>query len=73
MASPALLTVEEVAERLRVTERMVRRLVACGLLAAIRISGRTLRIEEQSLDAYMEAHRVRRVIPSPRRAEAWKS
>lgn len=71
MTTPALLTVAEVAQRLRVTDKLVRRLIARGDLTAIKLSRRTLRVEAASVDAYIDAHRVRRVVVSPRRTEAW--
>ena len=53
-ATPTLLTVAEVAERLRVSTMTVYRLIQRGELAALRI-GRSYRIEPSALDAYLSA------------------
>ncbi len=50
----ALLTVQDVAERLNVSTRTVRRLVAAGRLPCIRI-GRSLRFDPVSVDQVVAA------------------
>lgn len=64
--SAALLTPDEVAERLRVNVRTVRRLVAAGRLPCVRI-GRCLRFEEVALEQLVAASRERSA-PTPRPA-----
>lgn len=49
------LTVKEVAERLRVSHDAITRLINRGRLPASRLSGKTLRISEADLDAFMDA------------------
>lgn len=55
---PRMMTVATVAERLAVTERHVRQLLADGDLPAYRI-GRAVRIPEPALAEYLEARRVK--------------
>lgn len=57
--SLVLLEVFQVANRLRLTERKVYRLIKSGQLPAIRI-GRVLRIDPADLLAFMNANRVSR-------------
>ena len=54
---PALPTVAEVAERLRVSEKTVRRLIAAGLLPAVRLGGpRTaIRVAADELERWLYA------------------
>lgn len=47
-----LLTVEETAERLRVSERTVRRLIGRAELPALRVGGQ-LRVDSGELDAWL--------------------
>jgi excisionase family DNA binding protein len=49
-----LLTVTEVADRLQVSIRTVRRLIASEKIKALRI-GRAIRVSPAALDAYMSA------------------
>ena len=56
-----LLTGEEVAQRLRVTSRFVRRLVAERRIAYVKV-GRRVLFEPSALAAYIEANRV---VPIP--------
>lgn len=66
--SEKLLTVKEVAERLSVGERFVRRLIFENRIAYLKIGGSGpsdrnghIRIEESAVDAYLEASRVQAV------------
>lgn len=52
-----LMTSREVAERLRMTERFVRRLVAERRIAYVKV-GRSVRFEASAVAAYIEAQRV---------------
>ena len=52
MNHPALLTVEQAATRLAVSQRTVRRLVASGQLPAVRL-GRLVRVSPVMLEAYL--------------------
>lgn len=56
-SDPAYLTVEEVADRLRIGHMSVRRLIANGALPAFRF-GRQVRVESSAVEAYIEASRV---------------
>jgi excisionase family DNA binding protein len=60
-----LLTVAEVAEWLRVDPRYVYRLASSGELIRVYI-GRYVRIPANSVEAYIDAHTVEAVKPSPR-------
>ncbi len=64
-----LLTVSEVAEELAIHPKTVRRLVACGELAAVKI-GAAVRVHPADVDAFVDEHRVqgrvRRRDPQPR-------
>lgn len=55
---PRMMTVANVAERLAVTERHIRQLLADGELPAYRI-GRAVRIPEDALAEYLKARRLR--------------
>jgi excisionase family DNA binding protein len=61
-----LLTVNEVAEWLRVEPRYVYRLASSGELIRVYI-GRYVRIPAISVEAYIDAHTVEAVKPAPRR------
>jgi excisionase family DNA binding protein len=50
---PGVMTTEEVAARLRVSERSVQRQIAAGRLRACRI-GRSIRITEKQLEEFLE-------------------
>jgi excisionase family DNA binding protein len=64
-----LLTVSEVAEDLAIHPKTVRRLVARGELAAVKI-GAAVRVHPADVDAFVDEHRVqngeRRREPRPR-------
>lgn len=54
-----LLTVQEVADTLKVSESTVRRLIKSGVLVAYRVGDRgQLRIESKDLEAYVQGQRV---------------
>lgn len=53
-----LLTVEEVAEILRVSPTTVYRRIQAGELPYIKLGHRQVRIKPADLEAYIEAHRV---------------
>lgn len=55
-----MLRVNVVADRLNVTEAYVRQLIRTGKLEAVRISVRGYRVRSSSLDAFLEAGRVRK-------------
>ena len=60
-----LLTIQEVAETMRISEKTVRRLIKRGDLIAYKVGDRgQLRIKEQDLGEYLESQRV-----SPRKRE----
>jgi len=59
MSTEKLLTVNEVAERLNVTVRWVRRAVFEGRLEVIKL-GRLIRVPEQSVEALIAAGRINR-------------
>lgn len=55
-----LLTVQEVADVLKVSESTVRRLIRGGVLVAYKVGDRgQLRVEEADLEDYVGAQRVR--------------
>ena len=62
-----LLTVQEVAEAMRVSEKTVRRLIKRGDLTAYKVGDRgQLRVKEGELERYIEAQRVDvRIIEVP--------
>lgn len=71
--SAEFLTVAEVADRLRVTERFIRRLIASGELEAVRIGSRVVRIRSVEMDALLSpAYRTWKGAPAsqPARHEA---
>lgn len=53
---PELLTYDQVAARLKVSERMVKRLLWAGDLPKTKV-GRHVRVHESDLDAYIERQR----------------
>ena len=53
--SEVYLTYNEVAERLKVSDKKIRELVLSGKLACMSLGYRTVRISESSLDAYMKS------------------
>jgi excisionase family DNA binding protein len=55
-----LLTVQEVADMMKVSEKTVRRLIKRGNLAAYKIGARgQLRVNERDLERYLDARRVK--------------
>lgn len=58
MTVDALLRTREVAERLSVTGRTVRAMIARGDLAAVRV-GRLLRVTPESVEAFLKRRVVR--------------
>lgn len=71
--SAEFLTVAEVADRLRVTERFIRRLIASGELEAVKIGSRVIRIRSAEMDALLSpVHRARKgaTTSQPARQEA---
>ena len=54
MTENEVYTVEEVAERLKVSAATVRRLVASGQIRGVRVGQRKWRIPAASLNAYLE-------------------
>jgi len=58
MDSEKLLTVDEVAEILRVSPSTVYRRIQAGELPAVKLGHRQVRIKREDLDAYIEAHRI---------------
>lgn len=54
--SDKVYTVLEVAARLKISERTVRRFLSAGTLAFVRV-GRNVRIEESEIKAYLDARR----------------
>jgi len=48
-----LLTIEETAARLRLSEKTVRRLVDAGLLPAYRVARRAVRVDENQLEDWI--------------------
>lgn len=54
-----LLTVQEVAETMRISEKTVRRLIKRGDLTAYKVGDRgQLRVKERDLEVYLESQRV---------------
>lgn len=65
-----LLTVQEIAEALKVSEKTVRRLIKRGDLAAYRLGERgQLRVNEDELERYVESQRVKPVAGHKSREE----
>ncbi len=68
-----LLTIAEVAEAMKVSEKTVRRLIKRGDLPAFQLGERgQLRIDENELHRYVESQRVRRetLFVAPSEAES---
>jgi excisionase family DNA binding protein len=53
-----LLTLQDVAERLKVSRRTVEREIAAGRIRIVRV-GRRIRVTTRELEAYIAAQRVR--------------
>jgi excisionase family DNA binding protein len=51
--APKLLTLDEVAERLRLSRRTVERMVAAEPLTAYRVSHRAVRVDEAELETWI--------------------
>lgn len=52
-----LLTIPEVAERLRFHQGHIRRLISAGKLSVVRLSAKALRVAELDLEAFIEKRR----------------
>lgn len=59
-AKPPLLTIREIAELDRCSEKTVRRAIAAGLLEALKVGpgGRLVRIDPAAHEAYRKATRI---------------
>ena len=68
-AAEALMTVDEVAVRHRVTTTTVRRWIKGGKLRALRMSGGTLRITHEDLAAFERQHGTIPVQEDPQSVE----
>lgn len=65
-----LLTLQEVAEALKVSSKTVRRLIKRGELPGYRLGERgQLRVDERELELYVESQRVRAVDLTERQEE----
>ena len=54
-----LLTIQDIGDTLKVSEKTVRRLITSGHLIAYKVGDRgQLRIKQSDLEEYIEAHRV---------------
>jgi excisionase family DNA binding protein len=60
----ALLTVDQAAERLGVTPRFIRRLIAEKRIAYVKLGGWHVRVEDTVLDEFVDAGRVHPQIAS---------
>lgn len=58
MPTLPLLTYPEAADRLRVSTKTLRRLVAAGTIPAVRISVGSVRFDVADLDAYLAARKT---------------
>jgi excisionase family DNA binding protein len=67
-----LLTGDELAQRLRITPRFVRRLVAERRIAYVKV-GRKVLFEQAAVEAYIEANRVVPMTRAQLRAELWRA
>jgi excisionase family DNA binding protein len=66
-----LLTVREVAEAMRVSEKTVRRLIKRGDLTAYKVGDRgQLRVKEVEMERYLEAQRVEVQVTDEELAES---
>lgn len=68
-SSQRLLTVAEVAERLKVHQITVRRYIASGRLRAVRLGGTAVRVREEELERLLAPVRVRTRKAKPSRRE----
>jgi excisionase family DNA binding protein len=66
-----LLTIPEVADAMKVSEKTVRRLIKRGDLPAFKVGDRgQLRVEEAELERYVESQRVRAIdVLAPQKGE----
>jgi excisionase family DNA binding protein len=69
-ASTRLLTLDEVADRLRLSRRTIERMVEAELLIAYRVSRRAVRVDEAELESwiYQDAGRPSSVSAGPQTA-----
>ncbi|HID87447.1 MAG TPA: DNA-binding protein [Anaerolineae bacterium] len=58
MDNQKLLTVDQVAEILQVSRTTVYRRIRAGVLPAVKLGHRQVRIRQEDLEAYIEAHRI---------------
>jgi integrase len=68
--SSALLTVREVAGRLRVSSGFIYRETNAGRLGSVRVGGSGVRVPEEALDAYLRAFPGLGDVPAPVRSRA---
>ena len=66
MPTPEVLTINEVAELLRIHPRTAYRLVNEGAIPSVRV-GRQFRISAKALEAYIEGQRPGRAVPAASR------
>lgn len=59
-----LLTVRQVADRLSVSTKLIYKMFSAGKLDGYKIEG-AVRIDEASLDAYLQANRIEKKKPVP--------
>jgi excisionase family DNA binding protein len=64
-STTTLYTAEQAAERMNITPRYVRRLIAERRIAFVRL-GRHVRISEADIEAFLTAGRVEALLPAPR-------
>jgi len=58
MDSQKLLTVDQVAEILQVSRTTIYRRIKAGELPAVKLGRRQVRIRQEDLEAYIQAHRI---------------
>ena len=67
MTEDKLLTVEQIAERVQVTERVVRRWLRAGALVGRKPAGRTgYRVRQSDLDAFLASHSQQKTAAAAR-------
>ena len=64
-STTTLYTVDQAAERMNITPRYVRRLIAERRIAFVRL-GRHVRISETDIEAFLTAGRAEALLPAPR-------
>lgn len=57
MTEGELLTIEDVAKRLQVSQRSVRRYLADGRMKAVRMSRKIIRVRAEDLETFINEHR----------------